>query len=203
VKPCPRCGFTWSEPGRICARVGGLGREDCGKICAEDGDSKELGIRGSNVRLNHVFELNHLSYAGYPGDDDADAAAVRRGKKVMTTVDEGPSRGAASGTTAKKRKLSTMAEGLRASERFAADFMVTCVVPRETMSLPEIRESSTRMLKVMGGHWPRNVPIPRAAGEDMFTSRLAREMKFFPYGRNVTAVVSAVMEKDRQDAPRK
>jgi hypothetical protein len=31
--------------------------------------------------------------------------------------------------------------------------------------------------------------IPWAAGEDMFTSRLAREMKIFPYGRNVGAVV--------------
>jgi hypothetical protein len=39
-------------------------------------------IRGSNVRLNRVFELNHLSYAGYPGDDDADAV-VRRGKKAV------------------------------------------------------------------------------------------------------------------------
>jgi hypothetical protein len=59
------------------------------------------------------------------------------------------------------------------------------------------------MLKVTGGRWPRNVPIPRAAGKDMFTSRLAREMKIFPYGRNVGVVVSAVMEKDRQDTPQK
>ena len=59
------------------------------------------------------------------------------------------------------------------------------------------------MLKVTGGRWPRNVPIPRAAGEDMFTSRLAREMKIFLYGRNVGAVLSVVMEKDRQDTPRK
>jgi hypothetical protein len=43
AKSCPRCGFTWSEPGRICARGGGRGREDCGKICAEDVDSEELG----------------------------------------------------------------------------------------------------------------------------------------------------------------
>jgi hypothetical protein len=28
-------------------------------------------IRGSNVRLNRVFELNRLPYGGYPGDDDA------------------------------------------------------------------------------------------------------------------------------------
>jgi hypothetical protein len=50
------------------------------------------------------------------------------------------------------------------------------------------------------GRWPRNVLIHRAAGEDMFTSRLAHEMKIFPYGRNISAVVSAVMDKDRQDA---
>jgi hypothetical protein len=59
------------------------------------------------------------------------------------------------------------------------------------------------MLKVIGGRWPRNVLIPRAAGEDIFTSRMARELKIFPYGRNIAAVVSAVMEKDRQDAARK
>jgi hypothetical protein len=46
-------------------------------------------IRGSNVRLNHVFELNCLSYAGYPGDDYADVA-VRQGKQAMSTADEGP-----------------------------------------------------------------------------------------------------------------
>jgi hypothetical protein len=57
------------------------------------------------------------------------------------------------------------------------------------------------MLKVTGGRWPRNVPISQAAGKDMFTSRLACEMKIFPYGWNVGVVVSAVMEKDRQDAP--
>jgi hypothetical protein len=59
------------------------------------------------------------------------------------------------------------------------------------------------MLRVTGGRWPRNVPIPRAAGEDIFTSRMARELKIFPYGRNIAVVVSAVMEKDRQDAARK
>jgi hypothetical protein len=157
-------------------------------------------IHGSNVRLNHVFELNHLPYAGYPGDDDA-YATVRRGKKAVATVDEGPSRGAAPSATAKKRKLGTTTEGLGASERFVVELLETCAVPGETMSSPELRESSARMLKVTRGRWPRNVSIPRAAGEDMFTSRLAREMKIFPYGRNVATVVTTVMEKDRQDAP--
>jgi hypothetical protein len=59
------------------------------------------------------------------------------------------------------------------------------------------------MLKVTGGRSPRNVLIPWAAGEDIRMSRLAREMKIFPYERNVAAVVSAVMEKDRQDASQK
>jgi hypothetical protein len=53
------------------------------------------------------------------------------------------------------------------------------------------------------GRWPRNVPIPRAAGEDFFTSRLACDLKIFHYERNIGAVVPAVMEKDRQDAQRK
>jgi hypothetical protein len=69
--------------------------------------------------------------------------------------------------------------------------------------LPELRESSARMLRVTGGWWPRNVPIPRAAGEDFFTSRMVREWKVFPYGRNIAAVVSAVMDKDRQGAAQK
>jgi hypothetical protein len=32
---------------------------------------------------------------------------------------------------------------------------------------------------------------------------MARDLKIFPYGRNIAAVVSAVMEKDRQDAAQK
>jgi hypothetical protein len=71
------------------------------------------------------------------------------------------------------------------------------------MSSPELQESLAHMLKVTGGRWPRNIPIPPTAGEDIFTSRLAREMKIFPYGQNIVAVVSAVMDKDRQDVARK
>jgi hypothetical protein len=125
------------------------------------------------------------------------------GKKAMTMADEGPSQGTTPGAAAKKRKLGTSAEGSRASNRFAVDLLETCAVPGETISSPELRETSAQMLKVTGGRWPSNVLIPRAAFEDMFTSRLAPEMKIFPYGRNVGAVVSAVIEKDRQDAPQK
>jgi hypothetical protein len=68
------------------------------------------------------------------------------------------------------------------------------------MSSPELRESSARMLEVTGGRWPKNVSIPWAEGEDISTSHMARGLRIFPYRRNVVAVVSAVMERDRQDA---
>lgn len=37
----------------------------------------------------------------------------------------------------------------------------------------------------------------------MSTSRIARGLRIFPYGRNIAVVVSAVMNKDRQDAAQK
>ena len=42
-------------------------------------------IRGSNDRLNRVFELNRLPYGGYPGEDATD----RRGKKPMGMTEKG------------------------------------------------------------------------------------------------------------------
>jgi hypothetical protein len=71
------------------------------------------------------------------------------------------------------------------------------------MSSPELQESSARMLRVTGGWWPKNVPILRATGEDFFTSRMVRDWRVFPYRRNIAAVVSAVMDKDRQGAAQK
>jgi hypothetical protein len=59
-------------------------------------------IRGSNDRLNRVFDLNRLPYGGYPEEDAAD----HRGKKPMGGTEEGPSQDAA--PAAKKRKLGTM-----------------------------------------------------------------------------------------------
>jgi hypothetical protein len=44
--------------------------------------------------------------------------------------------------------------------------METCAVPRELMSSPKLQETSSRMLKVIGGRWLRNDPIPQAIGED-------------------------------------
>jgi hypothetical protein len=103
----------------------------------------------------------------------------------------------------KKRKLGTAMGKLGVSDSFAMELMGTCAAPRGRMSSPELRESSARMLEVTRGRWPKNVPIPRAAGEDFFTSRMARDLRVFPYERNIAAVVSAVMNKDRQDAAQK
>jgi hypothetical protein len=154
-------------------------------------------IRGSNDRLNRVFELNCLMYGGYPGEDVVD----RRGKKPAAMTEDDPAPEAAPAT--KKRKLGTAVGELGVSDSFAMELMGTCAAPGGRMSSPELRESSARMLEVTGGRWPRNVPIPRAAGEDFFTSRMARDLRVFPYGRNIAVVVSAVMNKDHQDAAQK
>jgi hypothetical protein len=89
------------------------------------------------------------------------------------------------------------------SNSFAVDLMGTCAALGGRISSPELRESSTRMLEVTGGQWPKNVPIPHAAGEDFFMSHMARDLKIFPYERNIVVVVSAVMERDHQDAAQK
>jgi hypothetical protein len=67
-----------------------------------------LGYPQFECSVEPRFELNRLPYVVYPGDDDANAAD-RWGKKVVMTVDEGPSRGAAPAAAAKKRKLGTTA----------------------------------------------------------------------------------------------
>jgi hypothetical protein len=141
--------------------------------------------------------LNRLPYGDYPGQDDAD----RRGKK--TVVESGDDPAPAATPSSKKRKLGTAMGELGVSDGFARELMRTCAAPRGRMSSPELRESSARMLRVTGGWWPKNVPIPCAAGEDFFTSRMVRAWKVFPYGRNIVVVVSAVMDKDRQGAAQK
>jgi hypothetical protein len=154
-------------------------------------------ICGSNDRLNRVFKLNRLPYGGYPREDAAD----RRRKKPMGGTEEGPSQEAA--LAAKKRKLGIIEGGMGVSKNFAVELMGTCAAPGGRMSSPELRESSARMLEVTEGRWPKNLPIPWAKGEDMSTSRIARGLRIFPYGRNIAAVVLAVMNKDRQDAAQK
>jgi hypothetical protein len=144
-----------------------------------------------------VFELNRLPYGGYPGQDDVDC----RGKKPAAETGDDPAPAAT--PSSKKRKLGTAMGGLGVSDSFAMELMGTCAAPGGRMSSLELRESSARMLKVTGGWWTKNVSIPRTAGEDFFTSRMVRDLRVFPYGRNIAAVVSAVMDKDRQEAAQK
>jgi hypothetical protein len=92
-------------------------------------------IRDSNVHLNRVFELNHLPYGSYPGDDDV-VVVDRRGKRAAAAIDEGPSRGVVPAAATKKRKLGTAAEGLGVSDRFAVDLLGTCAAPGERMFSP-------------------------------------------------------------------
>jgi hypothetical protein len=118
-------------------------------------------------------------------------------------VESGDDPAPAAAPSSKKRRLVTAMGGLGVSDGFGRELMRTCAALGGRMSSPELRESSARMLRVTGGWWPRNVPIPRAVGEDFFTSRMVREWKVFPYGRNIAAVVSTVMDKDRQGAAQK
>jgi hypothetical protein len=79
---------------------------------------------------------------------------------------------------------------------FVEELTGTCAGPGEVMTSLELRETSSRMLKVTWGRWHRKDPIPRATDDDYFMSRMARELRIFPYGRNISAVVSVVMDKD-------
>jgi hypothetical protein len=42
------------------------------------------------------------------------------------------------------------------------------------MTLPDLRQSSSRMLKVIEGKWHRKDPVSLASSEDYFTPRLAK-----------------------------
>jgi hypothetical protein len=99
-----------------------------GKYVSKTETPRSWDIRGSNVRLNCLFELNRLSYVGYPGDDYVDVA-ICRGKQAMPTADEGPSWDNAPGAAVKKRKLGTTTEGLRASDRFVANLLENARFP--------------------------------------------------------------------------
>jgi hypothetical protein len=150
-----------------------------------------------NVTVHPRWIPLQLRASSNTGQDDVD----HRGKKPAVEAGDDPAPAVA--PSSKKRKLGTATGGLGVSDGFARELMRTCAAPGGRMSSPELRESSARMLRVTGGWWPKNVPIPRAAGEDFFTSRMVRDWRVFPYGRNIAAIVSAVMDKDRQGAAQK
>jgi hypothetical protein len=160
-------------------------------------------ICGSNVRLNRVFELNSFPYSPYLEGDSVDAGDDR-GKQVKTRSEEGTSKGKPMIVATRKRKIDLQGTedenmGPKASRLFVEEMTGTSAGPGEVMTSPELRETSSHMLKVTRGRWHRKDPIPRATGDDYFTSRLARELKMFPYKRNIGAIVSAVIEKDHQE----
>jgi hypothetical protein len=74
-------------------------------------------------------------------------------------AEEGPSWEAS--PAVKKRKIGTAIGWLGVSDCFAVELMGTCAALGGRMSSPELRESSARMMKVTGGRWSRNVPMPR------------------------------------------
>jgi hypothetical protein len=75
------------------------GRDPAAFVCeVEDGAVRIVGryvpkteaqrswdIRGSNDRLNRVFELNRLPYGGYPGQDVVDRRGKKRRLRLKTT----------------------------------------------------------------------------------------------------------------------
>ena len=101
-------------------------------------------IHDSNVRLNHVFELNGLQYGLYPEEDSAEAGDERRKKRVATRVDEGCSKGKVVITATRKRKVVevkgiTKTSGVsRASKGFVEELAETCAEPGEVMTSPNL-----------------------------------------------------------------
>jgi hypothetical protein len=77
-------------------------------------------------------------------EGDSTDTADHRGKQTRPSADEGPSRDKAPGAVVRKRKLGTADEdlGLRASSHFVGELLETYSAPGETMSLPELRETS-------------------------------------------------------------
>jgi hypothetical protein len=65
-------------PLHSCVRRGMGAVRIVGRYMPKTEAQRSWDIRGSNDRLNRVFELNCLPYGGYPGQDVVD----RRGKKT-------------------------------------------------------------------------------------------------------------------------
>lgn len=88
----------------------------------------------------------------------------------------------------------------KASNKFVEELTEMCAEPGEVMTLPDLQEASSRMLKITRGEWCINDPIPVAFGEDKFRSFLAQYFKVFPYGRNIDTIIIVVMDKDRLES---
>jgi hypothetical protein len=164
-----------------------------GKYSTKIDMSRSWDIRGSNVRLNRVFELNGLHYGPYPQEDSTDAGDDDRKRNGMAKrggVDEGCSKGkVVAMAVRKKRRVEAKKKGLAktsrvagASNRFVEVQMEMCADLGEVMASPDLQDASSRTLKVIGGEWHRKDPILVASGEDNFMSYLARYFKVFFMG---------------------
>jgi hypothetical protein len=79
--------------------------------------------------------------------------------------------------------------GPKASRIFVEELIGICAGPGEVMTSPELWETSSRMLKVTRGRWHRKDLVPLVVSDYYFTSCLACELKIFPYGRNIGAIM--------------
>jgi hypothetical protein len=76
-----------------------------GKYLAKTKLARSWDIRGLNVRLNCVFELNGLCYGPYPKEGSTDARDERGKKKVVVWADKGCSKGKAIVVVTRKRVI--------------------------------------------------------------------------------------------------
>jgi hypothetical protein len=104
---------------------------------------RSLDIRGSNVRLNRVFEFNDLRYGPYPEEGSADAGDVDEHKIKCEVkrgaVDDGCSKGKVVVSSVKKtKKVETRMKNptrvVKASGKFLVELADTCAEPKETMT---------------------------------------------------------------------
>lgn len=99
--------------------------------------------------------MNGLQYGPYPEGGSADAGDDR-GKRVKTRSDEDTSKGKVIVSVTRKRKMEAKGTkrsmvGPRAFGCFVEKLAETCAGPEEVMSSLDLRESSSRMLKVTVG----------------------------------------------------
>jgi hypothetical protein len=136
-------------------------------------------IRGSNVRLNWVFELNGLQYSPYT-EGVLLMLEMTKGTNMKIRSEEGTSKGKDVIATTRKRKME--AKGTerimarpRASRCFVEELAETSAGPWEVMTSPDLRETSSQMLKVIGGQCHRKDPVPRVTDVDYFMPCMAHE----------------------------
>jgi hypothetical protein len=126
---------------------------------------------------------------------------------VKTWSEEGTSKGKVVVAATRKRKIDVQGleggkMGPKASRLFVEELMGTCAGSGEAITSPELWETSSCMLKVVGVRWHRKDPIPRPSAMTILRPVWLMSRNSFPYGRNIGAIMTTVMEKDRQETQR-